>query len=156
MASMVRMLELAFSLGMAIRGKLLLKCLAVSLLTKRRNVSEPLLGDPQTNQRAELTAVQRALEIVPKEKDIQIITDSNYTINCCEVWYKGWQKNGWKTSNGGPVMNKDLVVAIRGLIDERNENGAATNFQWIKGHSADPGNEAADRLAVAGAFAGRS
>ena len=52
-------------------------------------------------------------------------------------------------------MNKDLVVAIRDLIGERDENGAVTNFQWIKGHSADPGNEAADRLAVAGAAAGR-
>lgn len=112
-------------------------------------------GDLQTNQRAELTAVQRALEIVHKDRDIQIITDSNYAINCCEVWYKSWQKNGWKTTGGGPVLNKDLVVAIRDLIDKRDENGAVTNFQWIKGHSADPGNEAADRLAVAGAVAGR-
>ena len=124
--------------------------------TDCRNVSEPLLGDPQTNQRAELTAVQRALEIISETKDVQIITDSNYTINCCEVWYKSWQKNGWKTSAGGQVMNQDLVVAIRELIDRREENGAATTFQWIKGHSADPGNEAADRLAVAGALAGRS
>jgi ribonuclease HI len=99
--------------------------------------------------------VQRALEIVPKDKDIQIITDSNYTINCVEVWYKGWQVKGWKTTNGGPVMNRDLVVAIRELIDERDVCGAVTSFQWIKGHSANPGNEAADRLAVAGAFAGR-
>jgi ribonuclease HI len=114
-----------------------------------------LEGDLQTNQRAELTAVQRALEIVPKDHDIQIFTDSNYAINCCEVWYKSWLKNDWKTSQGGPVLNKDLVVLIRALIDERNENGAATTFQWIKGHSADPGNEAADRLAVAGAVAGR-
>lgn len=103
-----------------------------------------------------MTAVQRALEIVDKDRDIQIVTDSNYAINCCEVWYKGWQKNGWKTTGGGPVLNKDLVVAIRELIDERDENGAATEFQWIKGHSADLGNEAADKLAVAGAFAGRS
>ncbi|KAG0648058.1 Ribonuclease H [Hyphodiscus hymeniophilus] len=117
-----------------------------------RNVSERLEGDLQTNQRAELTAVQRALEIVPKGKNIQIVTDSNYTINCCEVWYKGWQKNGWKTSNGGPVLNKDLVVTIRDLIDERDENGAVTSFEWIKGHSGNLGNVAADTLAVAGAF----
>jgi ribonuclease HI len=126
------------------------------MLTKYRNVSEPLLGDAQTNQRAELTAVQRALEIVPKDRNIEIVTDSNYSINCCEVWYKSWQKNGWTTSAGGPVLNKDLVVAIRELIEERDKNGAATNFHWIKGHSADPGNEAADKLAVSGAFAGRN
>ena len=126
------------------------------VLMKYRNISEPLFGELQTNQRAELTAVQKALEIVSKNKDMQIVTDSNYTINCCEVWYKGWQKNGWKTSNGGPVLNKDLVIAVRKLIDDRVASGAVTSFQWIKGHSADPGNEAADRLAVAGAFAGNS
>lgn len=103
-----------------------------------------------------MTAIQRALEIVPKNRDIQIVTDSNYAINCCDVWYKGWLKNDWKTSGGGPVLNKDLIVAIREVMDERSENGAITSFQWIKGHSADPGNEAADKLAVAGAFSGRA
>jgi ribonuclease HI len=121
-----------------------------------RNVSEPLQGDMQTNQRAELTAIQRALEIAPKDYDIEIVTDSNYSINCCEVWYKNWCRNSWRTSTGGPVLNKDLVVLIRKLIDERDARGSATNFEWIKGHSEDPGNTAADHLAVAGAFAGRS
>ncbi len=121
-----------------------------------RNVSEPLLGDLQTNQRAELTAVQRALEIVPRDRGIHIITDSSYTINCCESWYKNWKKNNWRTSAGGPVLNKDLVVIIRELIDERDKKDATTIFEWIKGHSNDSGNEAADRLAVAGALAGRS
>ena len=126
------------------------------LIAISRNVSERLEGDLQTNQRAELTAIQRALEIVPKDHDIQIVTDSNYAINCCSVWYKSWVKNDWKTSVGGPVLNKDIVFAVRELMDERTENGSSTSFQWIKGHSADPGNEAADKLAVAGAFAGQS
>jgi ribonuclease HI len=48
-------------------------------------------------------------------------------------------------------MNKDLVERIINLIDEREDNGGKTEFEWIKGHSNDPSNEAADRLAVAGA-----
>jgi ribonuclease HI len=43
------------------------------------------------------------------------------------------------------------VVLIRALINERNKQGSKTEFEWIKGHSNDPSNEAADQLAVAGA-----
>jgi ribonuclease HI len=100
-----------------------------------------------------LTAVQRALEIASKDTDVRIMTDSAYSINCSTVWYTSWKKNGWKTSQGGSVLNKDLVVEIRKLIDERNTKGAKTDFEWIAGHSGDPGNEAADKLAVAGAMA---
>jgi ribonuclease HI len=103
-----------------------------------------------------LTAIQRALEIVPRSANIHIITDSNYAINCSTVWYVSWKRNNWTTSQNGPVLNKDLIMAIRALIDERDAKGAKTEMEWIKGHSADHGNEAADRLAVAGAFANRS
>lgn len=119
-------------------------------------MSEALEGTPQTNQRAELTAILRALQIVKRSQDIEIITDSNYSINCSTVWYKGWMKNGWKTTSSGVVVNKDLVVDIRKLIDARDAVGVATDFTWIKGHNNDPGNEAADKLAVAGAMAPRT
>lgn len=49
------------------------------------------------------------------------------------------------------MTNKDLVVLIRALIKERDGQGSKTEFEWVKGHSNDPGNEAADQLAVAGA-----
>jgi len=120
-----------------------------------RNVSEALEGTPQTNQRAELTAILRALQIVLKTQSLEIITDSNYSINCSTVWYKTWEKNGWKNTAGGDVLNKDLVLSIRKLINERDATGASTEFTWIKGHDNDPGNEAADKLAVAGAMAPR-
>ncbi|PQE12850.1 ribonuclease H protein [Rutstroemia sp. NJR-2017a BBW] len=118
----------------------------------KRNLSEPLAGLPQTNQRAELTAALRALEIVPRNKHIEIITDSNYTINCATVWYKSWVKNGWKTSTGKNVENKDLVVKIREILDQREGRGVRSKMTWVKGHEADEGNVAADRLAVAGAL----
>jgi ribonuclease HI len=103
-----------------------------------------------------LTAILRALQIVPKTQNLEIITDSNYSINCSTVWYKSWQKNGWKTTSGGVVLNKDLVIDIRKLITERDGKAVSTEFTWIKGHDNDPGNEAADKLAVAGAMAPRS
>lgn len=115
------------------------------------NISEPLEGEAQTNNRAELTAILRALQIAPKNKDIEIVTDSNYSINCATVWFRNWAAKGWKTSTGQPAENQDLIKAVRALIDERDGNGNETKFTWIKGHNDDPGNTAADKLAVAGA-----
>ncbi|KAL8841790.1 MAG: hypothetical protein Q9170_000823 [Blastenia crenularia] len=117
-----------------------------------RNVSETLPGLRQTNQRAELTAILRALEIVPKNLNVSIITDSKYGIDCVTVWYINWKKNGWKTSAGKAVENKDLVENILAKIEERESLGAQTAFEWIKGHANNPGNVEADRLAVEGAI----
>ncbi|OTB04289.1 hypothetical protein M426DRAFT_155714 [Hypoxylon sp. CI-4A] len=116
----------------------------------KRNISERLQGDVQTNQRAELTAILRALETVPVDEKVLIFSDSKYSISCVTEWYVNWQKNGWKTQ-AGEVKNKDLVVAIRAKIDERTEAGTKTYFQWVKGHAANAGNHAADDLAVKGA-----
>lgn len=95
----------------------------------------------------------RALEIAPKDRDLEIITDSNYSINCVTVWYTGWKNRDWKTSTGKEVENQDLIKGIRTLIEERDNNDpkVETKFTWIKGHDDDPGNVAADKLAVAGA-----
>ncbi|KAE8365481.1 ribonuclease H-like domain-containing protein [Aspergillus caelatus] len=86
-----------------------------------RNVSEPLKGSRQTNQRAELTAILRALDIAPRHRDVTIFTDSQYAIKCVTVWYVKWQRNKWLTSDNKPVENKDLVESIRVKIEERDE-----------------------------------
>ena len=51
---------------------------------------------------------------------------------------------------GKPVENKDLIADIRITIEERDRLGRATCFMWVKGHANNPGNHAADELAVAG------
>jgi ribonuclease HI len=115
-----------------------------------RNISERLLGEPQTNQRAELTAILRALETIDLAQDVEVRTDSKYSIQCVTEWYINWEKNGWKTQSG-PVKNQDLVQLVRDKLDEREANGGRTQFIWVKGHDTDRGNHAADQLAVAGA-----
>ena len=120
-----------------------------------RNVSEALKGSKQTNQRAELTAIQRALDIAPRHRDVTIYTDSKYAIDCATNWYKNWVKNGWHNSKGKPVENKDIVMDIREQMDERDMLGRQTIFVWVKGHAGTEGNVEADRLAVEGAHLGR-
>lgn len=116
-----------------------------------RNLSEALPGVRQTNQRAELTAILRALDLVPRNRDVTIVTDSRYAIDCVTSWCINWQRNGWKTKTGKSVENKDLVENILNRIDERKGLKVQTKFEWIKGHANHPGNVEADELAVHGA-----
>lgn len=121
-----------------------------------RNVSESLKGSRQTNQRAELTAILRAIDIAPRHRDAMIFTDSRYAINCVTDWFVKWRRNNWMTSDNKPVENKDLIEPILDRIEERNVLRVKTLFEWVKGHNKDQGNEEADRLAVKGAHAGVS
>ncbi|KXX77023.1 Ribonuclease H [Madurella mycetomatis] len=115
-----------------------------------RNISERLEGPVQTNQRAELTAILRALEVADDTQDVEIRTDSKYSIQCVTEWYINWERNGWRTRDG-PVKNQDLVQAIRTQLEHRESQGGQTQFIWVKGHDTDVGNIAADHLAVEGA-----
>lgn len=119
-------------------------------------MSEPLKGSRQTNQRAELTAIDRALDIAPRHRDVTIFSDSNYAIKCVTVWFMNWRRNNWMTSDKKPVENKDLVEPILAKIEERESLKVKTLFEWVKGHSHNAGNVEADRLAVNGARMGVS
>jgi ribonuclease HI len=120
-----------------------------------RNISERLEGSEQTNQRAELQAIVLALEAAPSDEPIRILTDSAYSINCITQWAESWEKrartNGdetWTNTAGADVKHQDLIKEARRLMSQREED---TTFEWVKGHKGNPGNTAADRLAVAGA-----
>jgi ribonuclease HI len=109
------------------------------------NISEPLQGPIQTNQRAELTAVIRALQTV--ECDVLIITDSTYAMKGAIEWMKNWKRNGWVNSKKKAVSNKDLWMQLDGLLSSKKRK---VKFKWVKGHDKDKGNQEADKLAVNG------
>ncbi|KAF2688771.1 ribonuclease H-like protein [Lentithecium fluviatile CBS 122367] len=110
-----------------------------------RNESNPLPGLRQTNQRAELAAISRALDIAPINRDVIIYSDSHYSIQCVTVWYEKWEENRWKNSAGKDVENKDLIKPIRSRLEERETAGAQTELVWVKGHNKNVGNEGADK-----------
>lgn len=129
-------------------------------LSDPRNLSEPLpshLG-PHTNNRAELYAAYRALEITKDAGHQKIVlkTDSKYTIQIFTEWLEGWKSRGMKRADGKPVENVDVITMVERLIDEHRSNGTQVHWEWVRGHANDPGNEAADALAKGGAiWAGR-
>jgi len=105
-----------------------------------------LFGGEQltTNNRMELTAAIKALEycISKKEKDINICTDSVYVKEGITKWIKNWEKNNWRTSDKKEVKNIDLWKQLQTL-----EQSNPVSWQWVKGHSGNPMNELADKLA---------
>jgi len=95
------------------------------------------LTEPQTNQRAELTALLRGLELAEKQfgklndvKKLQIWSDSEYSINCASVWGPKWKAKGWK-KQGGEIQHLDL---IRKLVEKTLELGFKIEYRWLKGH----------------------
>tara|TARA_B100000586_G_scaffold240392_1_gene193171 strand:+ start:247 stop:693 length:447 start_codon:yes stop_codon:yes gene_type:complete len=102
-----------------------------------------------TNNRMELTATIKALEHweeqegkQPSLKKIKIFTDSVYVKEGITVWIKKWEKNNWKTADKKNVKNVDLWKKLKELVKSNQ-----IQWCWIKGHSNDPMNNLADKLA---------
>jgi ribonuclease HI len=103
-------------------------------------------GEKQTtNNRMELTAVIQALALLTQRSQVVIYTDSAYVKDGITSWIHGWKKRGWKTADNKPVKNIELWQRL----DELNA-AHSVQWRWVKGHSGDPGNERADRLANRG------
>ncbi|MBI2388048.1 MAG: ribonuclease HI [Deltaproteobacteria bacterium] len=89
------------------------------------------LGDRATNNVAELTAIQMALEAVPdRDAPFEIRTDSSYAIG---VLQKGWKAKA----------NPELIAAIKAELAQRK----STRLQYVPGHAGVALNERADELA---------
>ncbi|XP_046308027.1 ribonuclease H1 isoform X3 [Marmota monax] len=71
----------------------------------------------QTNQRAEIHAACKAIEQAKAQNISKLVlyTDSMFTINGITNWVQGWKKNGWKTSTGKEVINKEDFVQLEEL-----------------------------------------
>lgn len=100
-------------------------------------------GDKCTNNISELYAIYKCLLL--KQGDIYFHTDSQYSMKCVTIWYKKWQRNGWKTSNCEIVQNKDLIESILELMKGRN-----IKFKHVYGHRGNKYNEIADKYAKIG------
>ena len=95
-----------------------------------------------TNNRMEITAAIEALRYIKVKSNIILYTDSKYLMNGINTWIHDWKKNNWKTSSNKGVKNVDLWQ----IIDELNSNHSI-KWNWVKGHSGNPGNDMADELA---------
>ena len=95
-----------------------------------------------TNNRMELLAVINALEALTQTCEVKLITDSKYVIQGINEWLPNWKKNQWRTANKKPVKNQDLWQRLDEVVNKHD-----IDWQWVKGHSGDEGNERVDALA---------
>jgi ribonuclease HI len=117
----------------------------------KRNTSLRLLTTKQTNNVAELTSLNHAINIVLNDKDtktknITFVTDSKYSIQCLTTYGKKCAKNGWKTD----IPNKELVMETYTLF---NEHVTYVRLLHVMAHTGNNdmhsvGNHNADLLAV--------
>jgi ribonuclease HI len=98
-----------------------------------------------TNNRMELTAVIQALAALTRPSRVDLYTDSEYVRNGITTWIHGWKLRGWKTAGKQPVKNVDLWQRLDAIAAQHR-----VQWHWVRGHTGDPGNERADRLANKG------
>lgn len=85
-----------------------------------RNASERLNGVSQTNRRAEISSVNYCLKQSQNDPGyLKIVIASDYVINSVTLWSKRWISNGWKTTKGEPVKNKDLFEVTLNLMQSQ-------------------------------------
>jgi ribonuclease HI len=123
---------------------------AYLIIRQRSNQSEILVEKwgaekATTNNRMELSAALRALEMLPKlnisPKTVTVYTDSQYVQKGMTEWMDSWKLKGWRTSDKAPVKNQDLWQRL---------DAAASPFsiqwKWVKGHIGNRFNEHCDKL----------
>ena len=110
-----------------------------------RNAKKEISGGSKntTNNIMEITAVIEALKCLKVESEVQVYSDSAYTVNAFnQKWIYGWMKNGWKTSNGENVKNKELWQELYSLTQKHK-----VEFIKVKGHADNEYNNRCDELA---------
>lgn len=108
----------------------------------------------QTNNRGELLAISEAVKIcstnfTPSEVELEIYTDSMYSINCLSIWLPGWISKGWKTSSNGNVSHRDLIEETSKLLVKFKSH----KFTHVEAHTGKQddlsvNNDIVDKMAV--------
>lgn len=117
------------------------------LILSYKGYSKEMYGaeNHTTNNRMELMAAIKALEALTKPCLVQLNSDSSYVLKGITDWMPNWKKKGWKTAAKTEVKNEDLWRRLDKAIAIHK-----VEWNWVKGHSGDVGNDRADALANLG------
>ena len=93
-----------------------------------------------TNNKMEMMAVIKALEVLKEKCDVEVYSDSAYVVNSINnKWVYSWKKNNWIKSDKTKAKNIELWEELIRLI----------SFHNVKGHADNEYNNRCDKLAVA-------
>lgn len=97
-----------------------------------------------TNNRMEMTAVIEGLKCLKEPCEVDVYSDSAYTVNAFENgWIYNWQKNSFKKADNKPVLNVDLWEELLKLTRTHK-----VRFIKVKGHADNEYNNICDKLAT--------
>ncbi len=97
-----------------------------------------------TNNKMEITAVLKALELLKAPCNVELYSDSAYVVNAIEKgWLDSWQKNNWIGSDKKPVKNIEYWMRLLELMKIHN-----VHFNKVKGHADNEFNNRCDELAT--------
>lgn len=133
-------------------------CILLFIDTKGTIIAERELsgGVPSTtNNRVEITAVLKGLQILTRPSIVAIYSDSKYVVDGIGSWLDGeprsghvgwmvgWQRKGW-TRKDGELKNVDLWKTALAEVKRHR----CVTMTWVKGHNGDYYNGRCDTLAV--------
>lgn len=117
--------------------------------TNLTDISEPLLGSVQTNNRGELmgaiAGVEKATLKAPGS-NVHVRGDSVYVLKGIKTWIETWKRNGWRTAAKKPVENQDLWIRFDAAVQKHEKSGGKISWEHIPREL----NGRADRLATEG------
>jgi len=102
-----------------------------------------------TNNSAELNALHQGLLMAQTEIDegnsVEVLSDSQYSLNCIQTWAAGWERKGWKRKEEGDIKNLEVIQTAYKVYTEIADEVKLTH---VAGHAGIEGNELADRMAM--------
>lgn len=119
-----------------------------------------------TNNVAEFMGILKSIETVLsimktntclaqklRDDGLDIYSDSDFCIKCLTSWHVKWEKNGWVTTSGNPVKNRELIQDILALMKEVEDAGVTISYRHVRAHTGGDSyeerwNDEADRLAT--------
>ena len=116
------------------------------------------LPKTETNQRAELLSIYNALlwceqNLSDPRYDLNVYSDSDYSIKCLTLWVHAWKRAGWKNANRKPVKHRDIIEPCFELMERlKRTAGHRVVLTHIRSHTNNTdffanGNAEADQMA---------
>ena len=94
-----------------------------------------------TNNRMELTAAIKALEILTRPCKVDLHTDSEYLKRGITEWIDNWRARNWRRKKG-LLKNVELWKQLDSVMKNHE-----MQWHWVRGHAGNKYNERVDYLA---------
>ena len=111
-----------------------------------KNHKKEIFGaeEQTTNNRMELTAIIKGLQMLKEPCVVTVYSDSAYSVDpFLKNWIEGWVMRGWRTASKDDVKNVDLWKELLSLMQIHE-----VSYVKVKGHADNELNNRCDKLAV--------